>query len=273
MSAVAFYTAAMQRLARATATVTALVVAAAVPAQALVVTPMDGGVCWLDGSAREIADYATAHRYITAELEARVREDAQSDAARTELAGLDATAFAFDPALPPEELFGEGELPAVKADLALAGYAPDEVIYVLASKFTQDDPTFFHLGYLGFMVADGQFDPHSQPSDALLAAVGRADPRELKRYTDFYYQAQMAAVDATTMCSQGRTGYVVSPKWDGSRSEGARVVSSQSSVPATSSAVRWHDVVVPLLAVFGLGVVATAVLPQLGVHVPEPPGF
>lgn len=100
---------------------TALAVSAAAPVQALVATPMDGGVCWLDASSREIADYAVAHRYITTELETRVREDVTTAAELAELDDLDAVAFAFDPALPPEELFGEGELVAVKADLAAAG--------------------------------------------------------------------------------------------------------------------------------------------------------
>ncbi|MEH0147232.1 hypothetical protein V6D40_06090 [Corynebacterium sp. Q4381] len=112
------------------------------------------------------------------------------------------------------------------------------------------------------MVGDAQFDPHSEPSAALLAVVQRSDASEMHRYTDFYYQAQMAAIDANIMCSQGRTGYVASPKWGGTRSEGARAASSQGSVPAASSTVRWFDVVLPALAILGLGAAVTAVLPQ-----------
>lgn len=110
------------------------------------------------------------------------------------------------------------------------------------------------------MVAGAQFDPDSEPSAARLAAVQRSDASEMKRYTDFYYQAQSAAVDANSMCSLGRTGYVASPKWGGTRSEGARAASSQSSVPAASSAVRWYDVVLPLLAILRLGAAVIAVL-------------
>lgn len=95
----------------------------------------------------------------------------------------------------------------------------------------------------------GQLDPQSEPSLAFLAAVQRYAESEMKRYTEFYFQAQMAAVDANIMRSQGRAGYVASTKWGGTWSEGALAVNSQSSVPAASSAVR------------GLGAVLTSVLP------------
>lgn len=98
----------MRMTLRVAGAATDLVVSAAARVQALVATPMDGSVCWLDASSREIADYAVAHHYITTELQYRVREDVTSAAALSELEDVDAGAFAFDPALPPEEVFGEG---------------------------------------------------------------------------------------------------------------------------------------------------------------------
>lgn len=85
---------------------TRLVVSVAAPVLTLDGTPTGGGVCWLDGSLRVSADYAVAHRHTTIGLEARVQDDVTSAAAPAGFGDLGAAGLAFDPALPPKELFG-----------------------------------------------------------------------------------------------------------------------------------------------------------------------